>query len=118
MGLCFALSSIAGDSFPKSQIWSYDKVLHMLEYGAGGALAALALGGRRPGQVALAVVLVSLYGVTDELHQLFVPGRSCDVKDWIADTIGATLGSVGMYVLLRVWKRSPRRGQHQNMERS
>jgi UDP-2,3-diacylglucosamine pyrophosphatase LpxH len=34
---------------------------------------------------------VSLYGATDEWHQAFVPGRSCEVADWVADTLGGAL---------------------------
>jgi VanZ family protein len=35
--------------------------------------------------------LSSLYGISDELHQSFVPGRTPDVHDWIADTWGAAV---------------------------
>ncbi|BDU76163.1 VanZ family protein [Mesoterricola sediminis] len=42
----------------------------------------------------LIFALVSLYGVTDEIHQAFVPGRSPDVLDWVADTLGGGLGLV------------------------
>ncbi|MFP3042662.1 VanZ family protein [Treponema primitia] len=42
----------------------------------------------------LLVFISSLYGVIDEVHQFFVPGRDCNVWDWIADTIGAFLGAV------------------------
>jgi VanZ family protein len=37
------------------------------------------------------LVFASLYGMIDELHQLFVPGRSADIKDWIADFLGSLL---------------------------
>ncbi len=37
----------------------------------------------------VSVVFCSLYGVSDEWHQSFVPGRSADVMDWLADTSGA-----------------------------
>ena len=40
-----------------------------------------------------AVVLASLYAVTDEFHQSFVPGRMCDPADWLTDTLGASLGA-------------------------
>ena len=30
-----------------------------------------------------------MYGVVDETHQYFVPGRSSSVGDWIADIVGA-----------------------------
>ena len=40
------------------------------------------------------VLIVSFYGILDELHQLFTDGRSVDFKDWVADTFGAILASV------------------------
>ena len=46
------------------------------------------------GKLALvAVALASLYAVTDEFHQSFVPGRMCDPADWLTDTLGAALGA-------------------------
>lgn len=41
-----------------------------------------------------AVAIASLYGVTDEFHQSFVPDRACDPVDWLVDTAGAALGAV------------------------
>ena len=35
---------------------------------------------------------MALYGVTDEWHQLYVPGRVSDPADWIADVVGLVLG--------------------------
>ncbi len=40
------------------------------------------------------LIVTSVYGVIDEIHQIFIPGRSCDIYDWIADFIGAILGVV------------------------
>ena len=40
----------------------------------------------------LAFLVSSFYGSVDELHQLIVPGRQCDILDWTADAIGAFLG--------------------------
>ena len=34
----------------------------------------------------------SFYAATDELHQLFVPGRACMWQDWLIDTIGVLIG--------------------------
>ena len=39
----------------------------------------------------VAFQFVALYGAADEIHQRFVPNRSCDVLDWLADTLGASL---------------------------
>ncbi|MEF9841947.1 MAG: VanZ family protein [Raoultibacter sp.] len=41
----------------------------------------------------VAIVCASLYGVTDEFHQLFVVDRMADPLDWVVDTLGASLGS-------------------------
>lgn len=37
------------------------------------------------------VVFSSLYGLSDEIHQAFVPGRSPEWGDWLADTAGALI---------------------------
>ena len=42
--------------------------------------------------VLVAIVISSLYGVSDEYHQLFVPGRTFDVFDMLADAIGSVVG--------------------------
>lgn len=102
----FALSA-QSDPLPflPRQIFLQDKLLHGVEYAVLGGLLvhALRLAGLRPG-VALvsAVVIASAYGATDELHQAFVPGRSSEVADWLADTLGATVGAVLAAAALRL----------------
>lgn len=49
----------------------------------------------------VAAALSSLYGVTDEFHQIFTPGRSCDPMDWLVDTIAASLGALICYLVLK-----------------
>lgn len=51
---------------------------------------------------AAALPVASLYAVTDEIHQLFVEGRSCEVNDWAIDTAGAILGIGVFYVTLLI----------------
>jgi VanZ family protein len=70
-------------------------VCHFLEYLVLGMLLCHALGLQtRAGKAALlAIVVASAYGATDELHQIFVGGRTCDPLDWATDTIGAGLGT-------------------------
>ena len=43
-------------------------------------------------QLARLIILISAYGIIDELHQLFIPGRSCDIRDWFADILGLFFG--------------------------
>jgi VanZ family protein len=40
----------------------------------------------------VAVLLAALYAVSDEIHQVFVPGRGASVRDVLIDTVGASLG--------------------------
>jgi VanZ family protein len=56
-------------------------------------------GVRRWLSVCLALVVASAYGVSDEWHQSFTAGRDSDVFDWVADVIGAVLGSLGNVAL-------------------
>jgi VanZ family protein len=47
-----------------------------------------------------------LFGVADEFHQSFVPGRQGnDLGDMTADLIGATLGAMSFLVLRRIFRR-------------
>jgi len=48
--------------------------------------------------VMLSVLLSCLYGISDEIHQHFVPYRDADVMDVLADTIG---GIMGVYIYQR-----------------
>lgn len=94
-GVIFYLSSLT-NPLPTLTSSVSDKVLHGIEYGGLGLLLASALvASGVDGWRAFVIALVgaSLYGATDELHQHFVPGRSCDILDWTADTIGAATGA-------------------------
>lgn len=64
--------------------------------------------------VLAAVVIASLYGITDEFHQSFVPGRMSDPADWFTDTCGAALGAAVAAVV--VWRG--RRGRREQGKRS
>ncbi|MDY0341509.1 MAG: VanZ family protein [Coriobacteriia bacterium] len=102
MGAIFVISSLPGGSLPSG---GYGGPGHFGGYLVLGALYFIALGGRQRGwqAVALAVLLASLYGVTDEFHQSFVPGRVPDPADWITDTAGATAGAAIAFATL-VWR--------------
>ena len=52
----------------------------------------------------LACIAATAYGITDELHQGFVPGRDPSMKDIAMDTIGAILGSGLAAVWARRWR--------------
>ncbi len=71
-----------------------DKVVHGVLYGVLGAGILWALKSSTRRDLAVAVGLASLYGITDEFHQSFVPGRTPDLVDWVADSAGALLGAL------------------------
>jgi VanZ family protein len=79
-----------------------DKMAHALLYSGLGFLVSRALAGgshRVTLWVALATVLaVTLYGLSDETHQLFVPKREFDLKDLAADCTGASLGTAAQWL--------------------
>ena len=90
----FYLSSLPGDTYVPS-FFSADKVLHVCVYGVLGYLVARALGsyGISRKQIFIrAFALCILYGISDEVHQLFVPHRHASVMDVLADGIGSSLG--------------------------
>jgi VanZ family protein len=51
------------------------------------------------------VILSALYASTDELHQLFVAGRSCQLSDVFLDTCGAATGTLIFLLLLKLYKK-------------
>jgi VanZ family protein len=91
-GLIFVASSRSHVAAPG--IIHVDKIAHFSVYGLLATLLCRLGGNWRAG--AWAILLTSLYGITDEWHQSYVPGRSTEVADWVADTSGATL-AVALY---------------------
>jgi VanZ family protein len=101
-GTIFYLSS---QSHPEDQLPSFlvkgvsDKVLHAVAYGILSLLCYRAFRWAAWPAVAqqavmLAIVTASVYGITDEAHQLFVPFRESSWQDWLADTVGAAIGAL------------------------
>ncbi|MFA5094187.1 MAG: VanZ family protein [Candidatus Omnitrophota bacterium] len=79
---------------PETQIPQLDKLLHAVEFGALCFLLIRALKGSFTGLsgfrlLAFAVILTTIYGATDEIHQLFVPGRVSSFIDLFFDFLGA-----------------------------
>ena len=95
-GIIFYISSVPHLEAPYSQYFS-DKAIHIFEYAILGYLWQRALVKTttfpRKSIIITAVIFCTLYGLSDEIHQSFVPGRECAVTDWLADLIGGTIGS-------------------------
>ena len=111
-GLIFYLSSQPGIDTPLL-FPGQDKLFHLIAY---AVLGFFVMGSVRPSasghhtrqQIWLVVLLVMFYGISDEIHQYFVPGRSSEVLDALADALGGLLGVWVMVYLVRVFRRSSR----------
>ena len=93
--LIFAISSLSQPEFPTDLFPLRDKGVHITEYAVLGFLCAFALFSRQSRERALFVTawaISVLYGVSDELHQYFVPGRSSELDDVVADAVGSAIG--------------------------
>jgi hypothetical protein len=95
--LIFVASSIPGSALVAGPVVGFDKIVHALVYAVLGALTTRALivaPGLAPAPAALCgAALAALYGVSDEWHQSFVPGRFPSVGDVVADALGAAAGA-------------------------
>lgn len=49
-------------------------------------------------RIGIALGFCILFAITDEVHQIFIPGRGAQVKDVIIDSAGASMG-IAMYLL-------------------
>lgn len=107
MATIFFLSHLPGNDLPAT-INGLDKIAHAIAYGtlAASCLYGIhpAVKGKRSLGLAMAVILFCFfYGLTDEFHQSFSPGRSPSWLDIVADTGGAAL-------TVLVWHRWRTRG--------
>jgi hypothetical protein len=101
MMFIFWLSSISRP--PDLPAGVSDKAAHGFLYCGLGALLVRARAGgwRRPvtlGIAAAAIVVATLYGISDEIHQYFVPPRQVEVRDVLADAIGASVAAGVLYI--------------------
>ncbi len=96
VALLLTLTSIPnpdfGEGFP-----GMDKFAHFGFYGVAGFLCALwrRESGRSGGRaVAFAMLFVVLLGAADEVHQQWIPGRTMELLDWVADIAGGAAGAL------------------------
>jgi VanZ family protein len=103
--LIFVASSLP-QPVPYLPIPYIDKPIHLVEYGILCVLLCWALsapsgpeGAIRPIKriILISIITASLYGISDEVHQYFVPGRCASVGDWIADALGASAAGFFWY---------------------
>ena len=105
--------NIAYDDYYNTYLQNINIILrkgaHLFEFLILAILVAWVMGsyeikGRKASVYVLFIVL--LYAVSDEFHQLFVPGRTARVQDILIDFIGGIIGTVIFYTLKSKFKLS------------
>lgn len=109
--IIFVTSSVPAERVVSKDVLSYDKLIHVGVYFVLGFLVERALSFEgtwtwfRSRAPLVTVLIVVLYGASDELHQYLVPGRSVSVLDWAGDAVGGIL-SVLIFALLQRIRKS------------
>jgi len=104
----FILSSVPSSAMPKMDILSHDKLIHGTIFFIFGVFVYRALDPGNASQLfswkraLVSFAIVAGYGILDELHQHFVPGRTPDIYDALADAVGGLIACVAMFGYLRM----------------
>jgi VanZ family protein len=105
-------TSIPTDDFPRVLLTVGDKLKHFIAYFILGGYLTVAFSVQekipllRKHFILGAILTATIYGLVDEIHQAFIPGRFYELLDWVADIIGACVGSIFVGVLLRKYVHS------------
>jgi VanZ family protein len=109
--ILFIATTLPGKDMPDINI--SDKVEHFTAYFILAVLFNLALMFqnkhitlKRKAWLYTLIILMTYAGL-DEIHQLFVPGRDCDIFDWIADSSGVVLGLALVRFLISFFNYRP-----------
>jgi len=93
----FVSSSLPSASLPKLEFFGLDKLVHVAVFSLFAVFThrAIKFQDRYPllstNNLLLTVIITVVYGVIDELHQYFVPGREVSISDILADLLGSIL---------------------------
>ena len=100
LGYCIVIFGLSSSSKAVTipSFYGADKVLHGIEYAILGLLLARSIFSSKPrfsnrSLIVLIVTLATLYGISDEIHQAFVPGRTASFWDVLADGSGSLIGA-------------------------
>jgi VanZ family protein len=104
--LIFTVSAIPGIRPPSLGFEFGDKILHFIEYSIFSALLFLAFFTSRKEffkkNIFLLCCFIGIaYAISDELHQKFVPGRSYDIFDFVADSLGIIVIQISIWFYLK-----------------
>lgn len=106
----FIESSFRQPEFIDLSIHLRDKIFHFFGYFILGLCVQTALLNKKSSMTVsslkwITLIFGSVYGASDEFHQYFVPGRSCDVLDWVADTLGTAFSLVFFKLINKLYTK-------------
>jgi VanZ family protein len=104
--ILFTATTLPGKDLPDLGI--SDKIEHFGAFFILAVLLNLALIYQRKSYFlfknsSIATIVITLsYGAIDEIHQLFISGRSADIRDWLADSTGVIVGILFLNLLKNI----------------
>ncbi len=100
------MSLAAQDGLVESVMFIVRKCAHFCIYAfLGFWLMHLVRQYRKERALLMTVVFSMAYAVTDEIHQYFVPGRTCQLRDVCIDTLGALTGALVALLFAVIWQK-------------
>ena len=104
----FNLEGEQAELFIDNCVMIVRKTAHFTEYAVLGFLIFSVFESffvKRKISLPVSLVAGALYAVSDEIHQSFVPGRSCQISDMLLDTAGVMAGIIMLIVLIAIYKK-------------
>ncbi len=98
----FYLSSIPASGFPAGGLGIKAKIYHIGIYALLALFLSLAIIRKKINNkslIIIAILMAVAYAITDEIHQFFVLGRHCSIRDVFIDTTGVLMAIVFYYAL-------------------
>lgn len=97
----FYMSTKTSKSLPSVGSNSYSVFYHLLAFFFLAFFLSISLVKRkRKGFILISITIAILYGLSDEIHQFFVPGRSCTLQDAFTDIVGVSFASLIYFITI------------------
>ena len=102
----FSSGMLNESEFMLKYIQPIRKLAHFSEFAILGVLALLTFRQYdKKRALSIAIVFCLLYAISDEIHQLFVPNRYCDIHDVMIDFLGSFTGIILCHLVQTGWKK-------------
>lgn len=104
----FTLTTLPTESVPSVGV--NDKLEHLLAYLGLSFMLYLTLLFQKKSillkkySVLFTFLVIFAYGIMDEVHQLLIPGRSCELLDFLSDMLGGAVGIIILKILIKFYK--------------